>query len=264
MLSLFWNYCGLGHATTIRVLQEICSSHLPTHVFLYETKISLLPRFQNIANSMKFDNVFVVPARGSSSGLVLFWKNSLDLSIVVSYDNFISTLIINDPLNEPWALTKVYGPINPTLKPEFWDRLKVIGNAYNGPWCITGDFNAILDQKDKIRGIVFASSSHSGFCGFVDEVGLMDLSFIGYLYTWSNRHAGRANIQEILDRGMCNTPWRLLFPQATVHHLPSIRLDHKPILLHTHPHVTSQPKLFRFEEMWICESSIGMIISYAW
>lgn len=119
MISIFWNCRGLGHAVIVRTLQELCNSHRPTLLFLYETKISLLPCLQAIALSLSFDHLHAVPSRGSSGGLVLFWKNTLDLKVIVSYDNFISVLILNDPLHESWMLTGVYGPIPLAQKLDF-------------------------------------------------------------------------------------------------------------------------------------------------
>lgn len=48
-------------------------------------------------------------------------------------------------------LTRVYGSSNPLLKSLFWDTLEEIGKACAGPWCISCDFNAILEQKENLE-----------------------------------------------------------------------------------------------------------------
>lgn len=131
----------------------------PNVVFLYELKIDSLPRIQNIVHSLNLDKLHVSLAKGASSGIVLFWKNTVTLEIVTFTDYQISALVMNDPTSDTWLLTGVYGPTKSVLKPDFWDDLKVIGQNFNGAWVIAGDFNAIWDQKDKLGGKPFTSGS---------------------------------------------------------------------------------------------------------
>lgn len=121
-----------------------------------------------------------------------------------------------------------------------------------------------MEQREKLGGRPFTSGSHCPFRRLVDENDLMDMGYIGYPFTWNNHRAWKANIQERLDRGLSNTRWRLLFPQATIHHLLAFRSDHKPLILHSVPNPPSQPKPFRFEEKWIRDPIVGTIIAKAW
>lgn len=41
-----------------------------------------------------------------------------------------------------------------------------------------------------------------------------------------------ANIHEQLDRAYANRPWRTLFPEARVNHMPTIASDHRPLFVH--------------------------------
>lgn len=136
MITIFWNFRGLGQALTIRALRELCNSHRPNMIFLYEVKSYNLSKIQNITLSLKFDEVHLVPSHGSSGGLALMWVNTVDVQIVSSTKNLISALILNDLVSSPWQLTRVYGPT--ILKLEFWESLHRIGDAFNGPWIIRG------------------------------------------------------------------------------------------------------------------------------
>lgn len=264
MIAIFWNCRGLGHASTIRVLQELCNSHRPTLLFLSETKLCNSLQIQSIAHALKFDNSFSVPANGSSGGLAMIWKQELDVQIITSSPNFISLVVLNDPVDQPWFLTVVYGPTIPIFKPTFWDELRRIGDTVNGPWCMVGDFNVILEQREKIGGRPFTSGSQCLFRRFIDDAELLDMGYFGNPFTWNNQRAGNANIQERLDRGLSNTLWRLMFPQATIHHLPAFRSDHKPLLMYTFSSPPNRPKPFRFEEMWVRDATCGAVISKAW
>jgi hypothetical protein len=48
---------------------------------------------------------------------------------------------------ESWWLTVVYGPTVQNLKPEFLEE--PLRDALDGPWAVVGNFNLILDARDK-------------------------------------------------------------------------------------------------------------------
>lgn len=77
-------------------------------------------------------------------------------------------MIQNDPMETPWQFTIVYGP--PTLihRHEFLENLVTIDQGFNGPWCIIGDFNMVINVVDKKGVRVVASSSNSGLGRLVD------------------------------------------------------------------------------------------------
>lgn len=95
-------------------------------------------------------------------------------------------------------------------------------------------------------------------------VALFDLGYIGFPYTWNNRRASSANVQERLDRGFANPPWKLAFSDATITHLQALNSDHRPLLFQIRLAQPSLPKPFRFESMWITHPGTGAIINYAW
>lgn len=69
----------------------------------------------------------------------------------------------------PWQFTGVYGPTIRSAKPCFWDMLKRIGEAFQGPWLVMSDFNYITGQHEKKRGRPFASSRSGGFKHMIDD-----------------------------------------------------------------------------------------------
>lgn len=102
------------------------------------------------------------------------------------------------------------------------------GDSFQGTWMVADDFNAVLEQKDKAGGRPITSSSSGRFRGMIDANGLIDLSFCAHAYTWNNKRAGKANIQERLDRAFTNGDWRTMFPQAVVTiRMPSIRITNQ-------------------------------------
>lgn len=168
MIAMFWNYRGLGHASTVRASRDLCNSHRPNLIFLSETKICDNLRIQKLIQVLKFDDMIMILSNVASSGVALIWKSSLDIKIVASIENFITILVLNDHEQQPWQLTRVYGPVNPYLKPALWDDLKYISDSFTSPWCLAGDFDIILEQKDKLVGQPFTSESQCRFRNLVN------------------------------------------------------------------------------------------------
>jgi hypothetical protein len=77
-------------------------------------------------------------------------------------------------------------PFEKINKPAFWDSPTAIGEDFVNPWLCIGDFNFFLDQSKKLGGKPVASSSHCPFRGFIDQLGLVDLGFVGNPFTWCN------------------------------------------------------------------------------
>lgn len=96
MIAIFWNRRGLGQAATMRALRELCNSHRPDLIFLSETKISETLQIQKLVYALKFDDMVMIPSNGASGGVVLLWKSKLNIQVVVSTENYISVLVLND------------------------------------------------------------------------------------------------------------------------------------------------------------------------
>lgn len=266
MIILAWNCHGLGQTAAVRALRELLCSHRPCVVFLYEIKLNDMNKATKLSCSLGYPNSHCVLAVGASGGLLLLWSDHVHLHVVVANSSLINCLVTNTALANPspWQLSLVYGPPIPSLRPEFWSDLNLVGDSFAGPWLIDGDFNVVLAQVDKMGGKPVASSSRGGFRGMVDQNGLIDLGYRGYAYTWSNRRAGKENIQERLDWGFANEDWKLLYPNARIDHLVALHFDHRPILIHTSPPTSLRPHPFWFEAMWTRDESAGHIIEDAW
>jgi hypothetical protein len=65
----------------------------------------------------------------------------------------------------------------------------------------------------------------------MEGCGLVDLGFHGLRWTYNNKQPGERNFRVRLDRAIASTNWSQLFPNASVEHLVSPRLDHCPLLI---------------------------------
>ena len=178
-----------------------------------------------------FYNIDSVDPRGKKGGLVVGWKNGVDIEITYKCCNMINGLVFSDPLYEPWLISFVYGPPNRNNRGPFWEAVEKVGETFGGGWLCIGDFNHVFSQVDKKGGKPVASSSSGGSNEVIEKNGLIDINFSGNPYTWSNRREGLANIKERLYRAFANDRWRLIFPRAIVLNLPSSSSNHSPIVL---------------------------------
>lgn len=77
---------------------------------------------------------------------------------------------------------------------------------------------------------------------------------------------GSSNINEQLDRALCNQHWLKLHLDATVRHLPRTRFDHVPLLLcsptdHSHRH---QPAQCCLSAAWFTHPSFATLVEQTW
>lgn len=114
-------------------------------------------------------------------------------------------------------------------------------------------------------GREYPGSMLTGFVETLIECNLMDLGFIGDMYTWEKCRGTNNWIQERLDRGVANQAWCDLFPDAVVKVLEVAPSDHLPLSLHLNRKVyVPKAKRFRFENVWIREKECLNVIRDSW
>lgn len=108
------------------------------------------------------------------------------------------------------------------------------------PWLLIGNFNQVLYYLEKRDGHRINQQHARSFANMITERAMLDLRI------------GRANIQERLDRALCNHIWLTQFLECTMQHLPRTRSDHLPLLLSTNKNNTppSQSKSFKMLATW--------------
>jgi len=205
-----------------------------------------------------------VPPVGTKGGLLLTWRHGVELECFATNMYNISAWCYSDPSHHPWLVACIYGSPYYSSQAQFWDEIMSIGDKYSGPWLCLGDFNMILDQSEKMGGLPFASSSNDFFHAFMNECGMVDLSYAGNPFTCSNHREVRHLIKQRLDRGVASTQWISLFPQFSICHLAATNFDHNLLILNTATPLSHLPIPFRFEEFWTKHPKCYSVICAAW
>ena len=185
MNLLVWNCRRLGNLRIEKKLVSILRAKDHSVVFIAETWADEA-RLERTLSNINFDQKWVVPRTTRGGGLVLFWKNSVNLTVVKSHKYYIDA-VINKNDDDEWRFTGFYGEPDSSRRNEAWAKLRSLNSSQNIPWLCASDYNEITKQEEKIGGAFRSFHQMQRFRDVIDECGLMDLGFVGPSYMWSKQ-----------------------------------------------------------------------------
>lgn len=90
------------------------------------------------------------------------------------------------------------------------------------------------------------------------------MGFSGSTFTWMRGVNATSFKGARLDRALGNAEWKLLYPNATVEHLPIMGSDHAPLLINTQPRqIQRSEKSFRFNA-WPTHPNFYTFVDSVW
>lgn len=109
-----------------------------------------------------------------------------------------------------WFFTIVYVNPNRDKKKEFYEDLKILNMDKSQAWAVMGNFNDFLLIAEK-RGDKLPNMQRClEFKQRLDELGLMDIGFIGLMFICRGQErGGLGRVLERLDRVGSSTKWKL-------------------------------------------------------
>ncbi|KAL5779912.1 hypothetical protein ACOSQ2_010649 [Xanthoceras sorbifolium] len=229
MKILCWNVWGLGNPRTFRTLRSLLRKENSELVFLSETRLEK-GSMDRIWCSFGFEGCFGVDRDGLGGGLLLLWRDKIDITIHSYSKGHIDSTVVDEE-GTSWRFTGFYGEPNQNLRLHSWELLRRLKSLSGLPWLVGGDFNEILRDEEKSGGKGRSSRLMSQFKNVIDDCNLLDLGFNGHPFTWVNRQGGDKLVKERIDRLLYCLKWRALFPEARVMHLNFEGSDHLPILV---------------------------------
>jgi hypothetical protein len=165
----------------------------------------------------------------------------------------ITLMLKNRTDNFKWTFTTFYGPIDSSLKDQFWTDLRQIYSYSYEVWLLCRDFNSIRFRNEK-SGINFPVKASAQFNALLEVLNLIERK-----YTWSN---GRQSA--LLDRFLCSIHWDNSFSQCRVIDLPKYVFDYCPLLLHTSMATLSSSNIFRFDKIWLKDPEFNKLVLKWW
>lgn len=177
MICISWNACGLGNDQTHSALDNLCVSHKPDWVAIYEPKIlkEHLPRyflkklnlafFANNDHSHSLPNIWVLckPHLASSAQLI------------GSSDQFLTVRLVGS------TLVFVHASNSYIRRHCLWSDLC---NIHDPSICVIGDFNVVLGAYERSSDFLAHAAPSDDFREFISQRDLFDIEGIKNKYTW--------------------------------------------------------------------------------
>lgn len=108
-------------------------------------------------------------SKGASGGLAILWDpRKVIVTTLQKYDNWMTVDVNSLKSNLKFMLTNIYGPISNEEKRKVWQEVQTSLLSNNiATHILGGDFNTILDTKEKYGGSQFISQFQKDFIHWV-------------------------------------------------------------------------------------------------
>lgn len=104
-----------------------------------------------------------------------------------------------------------------------------------------GDFNAILNPDDRLKGSMVTKAKTRDFRDFIMDTGLCELKTVGRDFTWTN-----SNVFSRIDRALVNAEWVTRFTQLEIEAMDPRFSNHSPIYIDFMETINTKPRPFKF------------------
>ncbi|XP_025703139.1 uncharacterized protein [Arachis hypogaea] len=192
----------------------------------------------------------IVDPNGRAGGLILAWREGIDVDIMEAEEFYIAAKVKNNCLEDSWLFIGVHLSHNDQLRSVQYNTISTMIQQHCGRVVIAGDFNAITSPNKKEGGGEESPTSIANFNGFIGKNMLVDLGMVSRRNTWSNRRSGEELIQERLDSFLASKEWMQLYANPMVLRLSKMGSDHAPLLLDSHPQTERSKRRFKFQDWW--------------
>ncbi|XP_075473358.1 uncharacterized protein LOC142504367 [Primulina tabacum] len=200
MSCIVWNARGLGNQRAFRELQRLIAEKNTSLIFLCETKLRDF-NCKSWKVVLGFSGLFVVNCEGRSGGLILLWKEPLNVTVLSYSSGHIDSIVRHG--EKRWRFTGFYGHPEANNRHISWTllrRLSCMHELSRFPWIVGGDFNEIFFDTEKHGGNPQPLGQTRAFREVLDVSNLQYLHVEGEFFTWVNRRAHPNVIFERIDR----------------------------------------------------------------
>lgn len=264
MSTIAWKCRGLGNLRVIPKIKFLVRYYKPDILFLCETMVDI-NKIEEFRYLFGYDSCFAPARINRGGGIALFWRNTVNCSIVNYSANHISAKI-EEVSQRAWIFTSFYGYPETARTRESWNFIRSLARKITLPWCLMGDFNDILHSEEKKGRATRPNWLIRGFRQATQDAGLIDIHMEGYPFTWFKILGTPHAVEEKLDRALITTSWLQLFPNAKLENLVAPSSNHFPILLDKTSTARSHrvERSFKFENAWRIEEGVNEIVQGSW
>ncbi|XP_021762503.1 uncharacterized protein LOC110727244 [Chenopodium quinoa] len=263
MIVVTWNMRGLNDPSKVADVKQLLLGTKSDYIFLLETKVKVK---KCEAIQKKFVGfTWIANYTASTRGRIwVGWKNDrLHVDVLAVHEHFIHYLISTKDLQTQIAYTFVYGLHSVHDRKRMWAVIQSLG-VIPIPWLCAGDFNAILDDEDKINGNPISAYETKDFQKFIGNMELVEIKSKGSYYSWSNKARNGPRVYSRIDRGLINAAWLTQYRNVEAIYLAPSLSDHTPVLYEVFPSSTGKGKPFKFLNCLLSHVDFQITIEDAW
>ncbi|KAL0439728.1 UNVERIFIED_CONTAM: hypothetical protein Slati_2455800 [Sesamum latifolium] len=161
-------------------------------------------------------------------------------------------------------ISVIYGDCDLIRRRDLWAGLcSLAEEIIDDPWCVLGDFNAVIDSSEVCGRAADTSSSMTEFRDCITEAALVHLPFTGCPFSWHNCSEGSRSHWKRLDRVLVNEAWLVIWPQTSyMSALPSTS-DHSPLIL-MGSEGSREQGFFKFDNFLVKQPSFLNAVRRTW
>ncbi|XP_042045568.1 uncharacterized protein LOC121791808 [Salvia splendens] len=190
-----------------------------------------------------------------------FTREGVNFDVMDDSEQALHGILRLEAGSQPVAVTVIYAKCTRAERYPLWDKLRDLAdNLGSRPWIIGGEFNTILNPRDRSGSESNSQAEMLDFAEAIEDCRLVDVCFDGAPFTWVKN-----NLFEKLDRVFINEQWTSVFEATRITNLPRVASDHGPILVRCKTEVTGeQGRNFQFQNMWLRHEGFRGVVESSW
>lgn len=253
MIVLSWNICGLGNEKTQAVLENLCNTHKPDWVALYEPKILMEHLPHHFLRKLNLVFLANINQPTSRPNIWVLCKPDLQASLVIvsTSDQYVAIRHSNT------SLVFVHASNNYNHHRLLWSNLLGIDDPNTSSWV------TLILSHERSSGRITHATPSDEFKNFIAQRDLFDIEGTGNKFTWATRR-NSGYMAAHLDRALASQGFLNLWDDVELLILPMLCSDHSPLRLQAARKITTSPRLLRFQNMWTLHEQFHAMVKDNW
>lgn len=169
--SLFWNIHGISKVPNFCRLSKLVRMHNIQILDIFELKTYAL-NIEAFRIKLHFDYI----SCNSEGNIWVFLKHPFMFPALSCNQQHVTLKIRHPHLPCPITLSFVHARCKREDRLSVWEDL-LTTKPLNTPWLVCGDFNLVLNSKEKREGRILSNVEILEFSSFLSKVGLFDNGF---------------------------------------------------------------------------------------
>ncbi|KAL0291805.1 UNVERIFIED_CONTAM: hypothetical protein Sradi_7012700 [Sesamum radiatum] len=227
-----WNVRGLNSVGHQYAVGQFVRERKVQFLGLLETRVRT-GNVQSVRSRLLQNWSWFDDYSGPGGRIWIAWNDlEIGVEIIRVEDQFIHCALLNKRTSAKCLISVVYGDCEAVRRRRLWEGLLTIAeDVSENPWCVLGDFNAVIDSSESCGRSAESTMAMAEFRGFISDAALVHLPFSGCPYTWHNCSEGSRSLWRRLDRVLVNETWLVKWPSSSYFSAIPSTSDHSPLVL---------------------------------